>query len=240
VIVPPRLRIPESLQLAAEINNQLLNLIRNRLSEKLDPIQAQDPVVAELNSMETPGGFALKVRYSELSYLVIEGLGGTRDLLVRIELEKMAQENPNPLVRASALITLAYSKDDRTIGLIQDALTHPNAIVRFGAMEAIEVGRFTDAVPSLLSIANMDVSPALRVYAMQVMARFGNPSGRYMLMAATGDQDWPARAMAFWYLGRFGSPDDYNLVLNKLPMETNPFVQAEICLGILRLAPLEQ
>lgn len=240
IIVPPRLRIPASLRLAAEINTQLLGLIRDRLSAKLDPIQAQDPILQELNSMETPSGFALKMRYSELSYLVTEGLAGTSDLILRAELEKLAGEATNPLVRATALIALAYNRNENDIGLIQNALNHTNAIVRFGAMEAIEIGRFRGAIPALSTIATTDPSSALRVYAMQALARFGDPAGRSMLTTYVADLDWPARAMAVWYLGRFGAPEDYYMMLARLPMETNPWVQVELVLGILRLTPVAE
>jgi HEAT repeat protein len=238
VIVPPRLRIPRSLQIAADINNQLLNLIKNRLDAQLDPVQAQDPVLQDLNSMVTPAGFSLKTRYSEISYLVIEGLAGTNDPILKSELEKLARGS-NPLVRATAIVALSYERDPFVLNLIQDGLSDKNAIVRFGCMEGIEVGRFTGALPSLYAIATNDPSPALRVYAMQVLARFGDPSGRQMLLTHLIDPDWPARAMTYWFLGRYGEPSDYSLMIARLSVEDNPFVKSEIALGALRLAPVE-
>jgi HEAT repeat protein len=106
-------------------------------------------------------------------------------------------------------------------------------------MEGIEVGRFTGALPSLYAIATNDPSPALRVYAMQVLARFGDPSGRQMLLTHLIDPDWPARAMTYWFLGRYGEPSDYSLMIARLSVEDNPFVKSEIALGALRLAPVE-
>jgi len=240
IIVPPRLRIPLSLQIAAEINNQLLNLIKNRLSGKLDPLDAEDPMIQDLNAMQTPSGFALKTRYTELSYLVTEGLAGTTDGIMQGELERLASQDPNPLVRASAIISLAYTRDERFIYLIQNGLTHANPIVRFGSMEAIEIGRYQAAIPSLISIANTDPCPAFQVYAMQVMARFGEPAAHNFLISQLTNPDWPARAMAFWYLGRFGEPQDFYAVLARLQVEDNPFVLAEIVIDLLRLAPIPQ
>lgn len=240
IIVPPQLRIPPSLQVAAQINSQLLRLIKERLDVQLDEIEQQDPILQELNSMVTPTGFALKTRYSQLSYLVIEALAGTNDLILRAELQRLASgDTSNPLVRASALIALSYSKNENDAYLIQDAITSKNAIVRMGAMEAIELGRFKSLIPSVAFVAQDDPSPALQVYAMQLLAKFGNSSGRQLLLNRITDLDWPARAMSYWYLGRYGEPEDYSQVLVHLGLEENPFVQSEIALATLRLAPVE-
>lgn len=238
VIVPPRLRIPHSLQVASKINNELLRLIRERIDVQLDPEQANDPILQELNSLLTPTGFALQTRYSQLSYLIVEGLAGSSDLLIQSELEKLARESTNPMVRAAAVISLAYTRESKNIFLIQDALRDKSAIVRFGAMEAIEVGRYRDALPSLSSLVGLDSSPALQAYAVQILAKFGDASARYQFLSEINSQDWPTRAMAFWYLGRYGEPADYTLVLSRLGSEQNPFVKAEICLAALRLAPI--
>lgn len=239
IIVPPQLRIPASLQVAAQINAKLLLLIKNRLGVPLDKIQAQDPVLQDLNAMVTPSGFALKTRYTELSYLVVEALAGTQDQILRSELQKLAAETTNPLIKANALIALAYSRDDSDLYLIEQALSDKNAIVRIGAMEAIEVGRFRSAISSLFAVAGNDPCPALQLYALQLLAKFNNPSGRQTMLSRLNDPDWPARAMAFWYLGRYGTDDDYSLVLSRLPVEENPFVQSEIVAATLRLAPVE-
>lgn len=239
IIVPPQLRIPASLQVAAQINTKLLRLITERLNQPLDKIQQQDPVLQDLNAMVTPSGFALKTRYSELSYLVVEALGGTNDPILRANLQRLASDSSNPLVRASALIALAYSRDQNDEYLLDQALSDKSATTRMGAMEAIEVGRFRSSVPSIFTVAANDPSPALQLYALQVLAKFDNPSGRQSMINRLSDPDWPARAMAFWYLGRYGNEDDYSIVLSRLGTEQNPFVQSEIVLAALRLAPLE-
>jgi HEAT repeat protein len=245
VVVPPRLRIPRSLQIAADINNQLLNLIKNRLDAKLDPIQQADPSLQDLNAMVTGTGFALKARYSEISYLVIEGHAGTTDGVLKSELENLARVHPekangsNPLIRATAILALSYERDPFVLNLIQDGLSDKNEIVRFGCMEAIEAGHFDSALPSLYAIATADPSPALRIYALQVLARFGDPSGRQMMLTHLNDPDWPARAMTYWFLGRYGEPSDYGMIMARLAVEENPFVKSEIALAALRLAPLE-
>jgi HEAT repeat protein len=146
----------------------------------------------------------------------------------------------NPLIRATATVALAYNRDPQTLNLIQEGLGDKNATVRFGAMEAIEAGRYSEALPSLYAIATNDPSPALQVYAMQVLARFNDQSGRQMMLTHLNDPDWPARAMTYWFLGRYGQPEDYSLMMARLPVEQNPFVKSEIALGALRLMPLDQ
>lgn len=238
IIVPPRLRIPRSLRIASQINTQLLRLIKDELDTPLDPIQAQDPVLQDLNGLLTPSGFALQMRYAQLPYLVIEGLAGSSDLLLRSEIENLARNSPNPLVRASALIALSYNRDAKDLFLVQEAFRDPNPLVRMGALEAVEIGRFKEALPSVVNVAAGDESPALKSYAMHVLARFGDSSARNLLLSQISNPDWPARALAFWYLGRYGSDDDYTLVVSKLPYEDNPFVKAEIALAALRLEPI--
>ncbi|MBV9080635.1 MAG: HEAT repeat domain-containing protein [Elusimicrobia bacterium] len=239
IIVPPQLRIPPSLQAAAQINQQLLRLMRDRLTSKLEPAQAQDPLLQELNSMVTPTGFALKTRYSELSYLLVEGLAGTNDEVLGAEIRKMAAEETNPLIRATALLAIAYKKDENDINLFQDALNSKNPIVRMGALECIDVGRFKDALPTVAAVSGSDPSAAIQIYALQIMAKFGDQSVRQILMSRLNDPDWPARAMTYWTLSRYGDPEDYGLIQSHLASEQNPFVQAEIALACLKLTPLK-
>lgn len=239
VIVPPRLRIPASLQVAAQINTRLIHLLKDRMNVQLDPIQAQDPVLQDLYAYATPTGFALATRYSSLSYLLVEALAGSPDLQIQSELRTQVQTNSNPLVRATALVALSYNKDQSDLSLIQDMLRDKNALSRMGAMEAADIGHFEAAWPTISNIANNDPCSALQVYAMQLLSKYGDVSGRNLLLSRTSDLDWPARAMSYWYLGRYGTTDDYTFVLSRLPNEQNPFVQAEITLALLRLSPLE-
>lgn len=240
IIVPPRVVIPKEVQIAETINNRLRTLIRTRLDKPLSPVDQNDPNLETLFKLLTPTGFALQTRYSELSVLIVEGLGGTTNDLLRSELTSFVREDRNPLVRASALLSLAYAGLERDLIYIQEGLNDSDPVVRFGAMEAILVGRFKQAIPSVSTIAADDPIPAFRLFAMRILAAFGELSGRDNFLANLDNPDWPSRAMAYWYLGRYGSTDDYQLVFSRLNTETNPFVQTEIALAAVRLAPLHE
>lgn len=239
IIIPPQLHIPPSLQAAAQVNSRLASLIRDRTDFQLEPVEAQDPILQELNAMVTPTGFALKMRYSELTYLLIEGLAGTSDPSLSAEIRRMAAEEQNSLMRATALLAIAYNRDDADSYLFTDALNSKSATVRMGALEGIDVGRFKSALPSVSAISGSDPCPAIQIYALQIMAKFGDPSAQQILMSRIDDPDWPARAMAFWTLSRYGSSDDYGIIRARLDSEQNPFVQAEIALACLKLAPVQ-
>lgn len=237
VLRPPRLRIPESVRVAQVINEKLVRLVRDRLNLPKDPALEADGNYQDMNRLVTPAGFALQTRYSELSVAVAEGLAGTTDPFLRAELRRLAEANRNPVTRATALVSLAYSRADEDIPLISAALSDPDPVIRFGAMEAAQVGRFREVGSSLLGAVSGDPVPAFRMFALQVLLSFDDPTAYTTLITSTGDSDWPARAMSFWYLGRYGRGSDYSFVLNAIAREKNPFVLAEAVLAAQRLAP---
>jgi HEAT repeat protein len=239
IIIPPQLHIPPSMRAAAQINNKLFTLIKDRKDFQLEPVEAQDPILQELNAMVTPTGFALKVRYSQLSYLLIEGLAGTTDPVLSSELRRMAAAETNALMRATALLAIAYNRNENDSYLFRDALNSKSATVRMGALEGIDIGRFRSALPSVSAVSASDASPAIQIYALQLMAKFGDSSARQILLSRINDPDWPARAMTYWTLSRYGDPVDYGIIHARLNSEENPFVQAEIALACLKLAPVE-
>lgn len=237
VIRPPRLHIPESVRVAQSINNRLVQLIESRLDRPRDPILASDPNLQDLNRMATPEGFALQIRYSTLSVAVAEGLAGTTDPLLRNQLIQLVETNRNALTRATALLSLAYARDRRDIPMITRAFGSNDDIVRFGAIEAIQAGRFRDAVPDLIGVASLDPVPIFRLFAIQVLLELGEPAARNMLLSHDIDRDWPSRAMTYWLLGRYGESSDHGYVLSRFGSETNPFVISELALAAQRLAP---
>jgi HEAT repeat protein len=237
VIRPPRLHIPESVRIAQSINNRLVQLIQSRLDVPMDPQLASDPNLQDLNKMATPEGLALQIRYGTLSVAVAEGLAGTTDAILRSQLTHLAESSRNSLTRATALLSLAYARDDRDIPLLTRALRSEDEIVRFGAIEAIQAGRFREATGDLVGVASSDNVPIFRLYAIQVMLELGEPAARNMLLGHDTDDDWPSRAMTFWLLGRYGESADHGFVVSRFTSETNSFVLAELALAAQRLAP---
>jgi hypothetical protein len=69
------------------------------------------------------------------------------------------------------------------------------------------------------------------------MAKFGDTSAHQILMSRINEPDWPARAMTYWTLSRYGTPEDYGIIQARLNSEQNPFVKAEIALACLKLQP---
>jgi len=237
VIRPPRLNIPESVRVAQSINNRLIQLIQTRINAEPNPALQNDSNLQDLNRMVTPEGFALQIRYSQLNVAVAEGLAGTTDPLLRAQLTHLTESNRNPLTRATAMISLAYARNREDVSIITRAMRDQEPIVRFAAMEAAEAGRFREAIPDLLGMASSDDVPVFRVYAIQTLLQFGNASARDLLLSHLDDQDWPARAMAYWLLGRYGEGDDHSRVISQFGRENNSFVLAELALASQRLAP---
>jgi HEAT repeat protein len=238
VVIPPRAFIAEDQRVEETINERLLFLIRNKLDEQMSERDKQDPVFEDLLKMTTPAGLALQIRYSFLGLPLIEGLAGSKDPILRAELFRLAQSGSNELIQASAMVALAYEMEEKDLFVIQDALNSEDPFMRFGGMEAVMVGRLEGLMPQIRNIANSDPLPAFRVFAMQLLAQFGDPSGRVLLQLAIDNGDWTARSMATYYMGRVGMDRDQALIRSRLNTEKNPFVQSELVTSISRLAPL--
>lgn len=237
VVTAPRLRLPSSQFVDVRIDNSLVLLLEKLATEPPPEQQVLDPVLEEVNNLLTPAGFNLKVRYSDLSFLLTEGLAGTRNFTLVQRLEDTARRNPNARVRAAALIALAYDKTRADTFIYRDALRDPQVVVRFAAVEALDVLGGPRTRSLLADAAQGDASRVVRVFAAQALRRSGDPVGREMLVQFTRESDWPLRAMAVHFLGELGETDDYHRILFQLNGETNNFVIAEGCLALMRLSP---
>jgi len=243
ILVPPRLHIDPATRIAQVVNNRLLTLIRNRLGQPIPEFDKSDANLETLNRLVTPTGFALQTRYSELAYMIAEGLAGAKDPILRVELANLARQNTNPLVRGTALLSLSYNSynsKEEDIPLIQEGLTSSNSIIRFAAIEAAAMGRFKSVKPDLIQIILHDSIPVFRVFAMQALINMGDATAVSYLRGNVDDKDWPSRAMTYWYMGRYGINDDFQLLMSRLSAEKNPFVRAELALAVKRLVPIEK
>lgn len=245
VVTAPRLRLQQRADV--RIDNDLV-----RLLEKVAETGWVDPglsagEVAELNQFQTPSGIALKLRYSDLSYLITEGLAGVSDFTLVQRLERMVfEKNVRPVVRAMALVSLAYTPNRSDTLIFQNVLREPvdrnpkNIQMRFAAVEALEHIGGSQAIPVLADAADRDDSMVVRVYAAQAMARAGDGQGRQHLLRYMNDPDWVIRSMAIRALGDYGQKNDYFTISSLLNRENNNFVIVESCLAMMKLASKQQ
>lgn len=235
VVRAPRARFFQPVDV--RIDNDLVRLLNDLASEPPPTEQLLAPELEDIRRLQTPTGISLKTRYLDLPYLLTEGLAGTRDLGLQQKLEGFARTSTDARVRAIALISLGHDRQRWDTGIFRDALRDPNVLVRFGAVEALDALGNNAALGTLADAANSDASPIVRVFAAQAMARLGDAQGRDMLRRFTDDQNYVVRAVANYFLGELGEPDDYHRIQFKLNNETNAFVAAEACLALYRLSP---
>lgn len=236
VVTAPRLRLAGAQFVDVRIDNDLVRLLEQMASEPLPDEFTVPPELSDINSLITPAGFNLKVRYSDIIFLLIDGLAGTRNFSLVQRLEDMSHNNPNPRVRAAALIALSFDKSRMDLTIYREALRDTNAVVRFAVVESLtNLGGVSVRTP-LMDVVQMDASPTLRIFAAQALLRVGDRYGQEVLVRALDDPDYVIRAMAVLFLGELGTQDNYYRVAARLTNESNNFVLAETCLAMMRLA----
>ncbi len=137
VISAPRYKIPKGDPIDPQINAHLMRLLRERAEARPESAEAQGASIGNLRRLTTATGYKLSVRYTELGFLLTEGLAGVKDFGMQNELERIARMGLNLQTRAAAMVALAYTKDLRFMPLFQGALNDPNITVRFAAMESL-------------------------------------------------------------------------------------------------------
>jgi hypothetical protein len=235
IITAPRLKLPKWAVIDPQINLQLLRLLRQRQDTRPDSLAALDASVGNLSKLGTLTGYNLKTRYTELGFLLTEGLAGVTEFELTSELENVARLGKNVQARAAAMVALAYSKDIRILSLLQSALQDANVTARFGALESLLI--LGDPAVSFMvgNAARGDQSLPLQVHAAAGMWRLGDAYGREILLRLAQHQDWFVRAMAVEQLGELGGAEDYRKLLLQLGGESHPAVKAELCSALLRL-----
>ncbi|MDD5657404.1 MAG: HEAT repeat domain-containing protein, partial [Elusimicrobia bacterium] len=235
VIKAPRLRIKNPLALDPQINQQLLRLLQQRMDARPDSQAQLDASIGNLAKLSTATGYKLKTRYTELGFLLTEGLAGVTDIQLASELEKVSRQGTNVQTRAAAMTALAYTHDLRYLPLFQGALVDRSITVRFGALESLLILNNPAAQFQVANAARSDLAFPVQLYAAAGMWRMGDIYGREILLRLAQNSDWFVRAMAVRYLGDMGGADEYRKLLQWLAFESNPMVRAELCSGLLNL-----
>jgi hypothetical protein len=219
------------------INPQLMRLLTQRMDARADSVAASDASLFNLARLSTLTGYSLKTRYTEIGFLLTEGLAGTKDYQLQNELEKAARLAKNVQTRAAALVALAYTKRMQYLTLFQGALNDPNPTVRFAALESLLVLGDSTVQLQLGGSARNDQSVAIQIYAAAGLWRKGDSFGKEILLRFLDHQDWFARAMAAYYLGEMGGGYEYRRLMNYLDREADPSAKAEIATALMKLHP---
>ncbi|MBI5625363.1 MAG: HEAT repeat domain-containing protein [Elusimicrobia bacterium] len=235
VITAPRDRLPKDQVIDPQINMHLLRLLQSRQDARASSEEELAASVGNLTNLTTATGFKLKTRYTELGFLLTEGLAGVKDLQLSNELERTVKFGTNQQIRSAAMVALAYTKDQRYLSLFQSGLQDVNVTVRLAAVESLLLLGGPSALFPLMNAARDDVSPAVRVYAAQGLWRTGEPYGREVLLRHCEHEDWMVRAMAVRYLGDLGKGEDYRKLMVQLGRETHSVVKVELAGALLNL-----
>ncbi len=235
VITAPRLKMPKDAVIDPQINMHLLRLLRERQDARPDSQAILDASVGNLSKLTTVTGYMLKTRYTELGFLLTEGLAGVSDWTIASELEKTARSGTNVQTRAAAMVALGYTHDLRYLSLFQGALIDQNVTVRLGALEALIILGDPTVQLQVGSAARSDASFPIQIYAAAGMWRAGDIYGREILLRLAQHGDWFVRAMAIRYIGELGGGDEYRRLLQWLGGEPDPAVKAELCSALLSL-----
>lgn len=239
VITAPRVRAQRDL-IDPRINNHLLRLLKQRMEARPGSVEQLDASLTNLAKLSTRTGYDLKTRYSELGFLLMEGLAGTDDFQLRNELQNAARLAKNSQTRAAALVALAYTKDLQYLSLFQGALLDSNITVRFAALESLLILGDPSVQFQVANAARTDQSFAMQIYGAAGMWRMGDTGGRELLLRLYQNQDWFVRAMSIHYLGELGGPDEYLRLQRELSFEKDPAVQAELAAALLKLNAKQQ
>ena len=230
-------RVKQEDQIDPRINAHLLRLLQQRMDARPDALASSDASLFNLSRLSTLTGYSLKTRYTEIGFLLTEGLAGTKDYQLQRELETAARLSKNVQTRAAALVALAYTKNMQYLTLFQGALNDQNVTVRFAALESLLILGDRAVQLQLGGSARNDQSVAVQIYAAAGMWRMGDNFGKEILLRLLDHQDWFARAMAAYYIGELGGGYEYRRLLQYLDRETDPSARVEFATALMKLHP---
>lgn len=236
VVTAPRVQAQVDL-IDPRINQQLLRLLQQRMDARPDSAAQLDASIGNLNKLTTLTGYNLKTRYTELGFLLTEGLAGTSDYQLQSELERVVRLGTNVQTRAAAMVSLAYVKDMRYLSLFQNGLSDRNLTIRFAALESLLAMGDPSVQLQLGNVARTDPSMPVQIYAAAAMWRMGDIFGREILLRQYQSSNWFVRAMTDHYLGEMGGGDEYRRLQRELDSEQDPAVKAEILVALVKLNP---
>ncbi|MDD5628596.1 MAG: HEAT repeat domain-containing protein [Elusimicrobia bacterium] len=240
VIVAHRDKIKDQFAVDPQINAHLIRLLQQRMDARPDSQAALDASIGNLAKLSTATGYKLKTRYTELGFLLTEGLAGVTDMQMDAELERVARQGKNVQTRAAALVALAYTRDMRYLPMFQNATLDTNITVRFGALESLMILRNPAVQMQVGIMARTDASLLAQAYAASDMWHMGDVFGREILLNLAQNQDWLVRSMAVKFLGDFGGAYEYTKILQWFAFESNLMVKAEMCSALLNLQKFNQ
>lgn len=231
--------VPDAPKVDAQISNVLVKLAEDQRRFKRDLTGAEGTPIGDMLTVGSPIGFDLRNRFLGLGIPLAEAFASNPDPVFRQQLVEIARWDREGEARAAAIIALANQQDVAHLAILNEALTHLNPGVRFGALEALTIwGHPKEAMPLLAAAAERDSEPLLRVYAAAGLVRLGDPAGLHRLRSFLDNPSWLVKAMAAKYLGELGTGEDYKLILDRIDREVgNDFVVAEYCVAALKLYP---
>ncbi|PCI37636.1 MAG: hypothetical protein COB53_06020 [Elusimicrobia bacterium] len=232
-VTAPRVDAPFGI--SSKINNVLLRLLESRSEVRPDDLGVINDASRVFANLTTLTGHMMRLRYTELGFLLTEGLAGVKDFSLQSELQTVARTAKNPQMRAAALVSLGYTKEEQFVSLFRETINDQNLTVRLGAFEALVVSQSQQALFIVGDKAQNDQSLSVRVMAAAAYWKMGNPSGRNMLLEFAENEDWYVRAHAVSYLGELGDGQDYRYLLDRLSRDTDDIVRSELVLALMRL-----
>ncbi|PIR19008.1 MAG: hypothetical protein COV48_04370, partial [Elusimicrobia bacterium CG11_big_fil_rev_8_21_14_0_20_64_6] len=227
------------IRLDPSISNALIKLAEDRRNLKRDLTTIEGTPVADILTVGSPIGYALRNRFLNVGIPLGEAFSRSTDPAFRAQLLELSRWDRDGESRAAALIALARTHDINYLQVFNEALIHLDPAVRFGALEAlVNFEHPREAMPLLAAASERDSEPLLRVYAAAGLARMGDVAGLHRVRAFLDNPSWVVKAMAAKYLGELGTAEDYDNLLTRLDREVgNDFVVAEYCVSALKLWP---
>ncbi|MBI4349517.1 MAG: HEAT repeat domain-containing protein [Elusimicrobia bacterium] len=241
---PPPPRAPERPKPKAHdplVLSAVLRLLGETDGARWAGAEEHSPALARLAAMGTPAGIRLWNRYTHAGAPLAEALATGEDAMLDNRIVEAARWSRHAEVRSAALRALAARGRSEDRAVFEEALVGVDPVLHFALAEALEIWERPEAGDLLVRVMNEGRSHLARVYAAQALLTRGRAEGRGELLKQLDGGDWVARAMAARALGLLGTPEDYQLLLDRMMREqANDFVTAEIAIGALRLFPRQQ